>query len=265
MGTPPVPTTKWLIWGEGKVGCLCSSIVSRVCDRLTAYATLAIELQNCTHNIVVVLENERRGYILCMFNSAVQAEARVESVHEQLSEMLWEIRSDDGPTTILFLLMLDRSPITTPCFQAWCLSDEECAARALSVDGRGGWGASGWPNKPGSLPPTLPWGDAPCFAGKTPGQAWGCQLSNNCTVNPTFCNFNMVRVFRFMTDAECNTHTCARSHTHNLHATDHSHATIPFVLACAFAIKRIDDAQSTHRYISRPVMAEAGQATSPNR
>lgn len=63
---------------------------------------------------------------------------------------------------------------------------------ARMVAGRGGWTASGWPTVPGALPPTLPWADAPCFPGQTPNQAWGCQLSNDCTRNPAFCTFNMV-------------------------------------------------------------------------
>ena len=60
--------------------------------------------------------------------------------------------------------------------------------------GRGGWYSSGWPGLPGALPPTLPWGGAPCIPGGTAGQAWGCQLSNDCTKNPAFCEFNMVHL-----------------------------------------------------------------------
>ena len=74
--------------------------------------------------------------------------------------------------------------------KAWCLSESECLARSKATDGRGGWRSSGWPAKPGCLPPTLPWGDAPCSG--WPGQAWGCQLSNRCDLNPAFCTFNMV-------------------------------------------------------------------------
>ena len=76
--------------------------------------------------------------------------------------------------------------------KAWCLSEAECDARAKATDGRGGWKASGWPAKPGCLPPTLPWGAAPCSGHA--GQAWGCQLSNDCALNPAFCDFNMVHV-----------------------------------------------------------------------
>ena len=78
--------------------------------------------------------------------------------------------------------------------KAWCLSEADCVARATATDGRGGWTSSGWPSKPGCLPPTLPWGDAPCVPGKTAGQAWGCQLSNDCGLNPAFCDFNMVHL-----------------------------------------------------------------------
>jgi hypothetical protein len=78
--------------------------------------------------------------------------------------------------------------------KAWCLSEAACVQRAKATDGRGGWSSSGWPAKPGCLPPTLPWGDAPCNPGGTPGQAWGCQLSNDCTKNPAFCEFNMVHL-----------------------------------------------------------------------
>ena len=49
--------------------------------------------------------------------------------------------------------------------KAWCLSEADCVARAKATDGRGGWHSSGWPEKPGCLPPTLPWGDAPCNPG----------------------------------------------------------------------------------------------------
>lgn len=78
--------------------------------------------------------------------------------------------------------------------KAWCLSESECVARAKATDGRGGWHSSGWPSESGCLPPTLPWGDAPCDPGGTPGQAWGCQLSNDCAKNPAFCDFNMVHL-----------------------------------------------------------------------
>lgn len=76
--------------------------------------------------------------------------------------------------------------------KAWCLSEKECFARAGSKDGRGGWKSSGWPGVPGSLPSTLPWGAAPCYPGRTPDQAWGCQMSSDCELNPAFCGFNMV-------------------------------------------------------------------------
>jgi hypothetical protein len=87
--------------------------------------------------------------------------------------------------------------------KAWCLSEESCVARAKATDGRGGWHASGWPTKPGCLPKTLPWGNAPCLGSTipvrppekgVPGQAWGCQLSNDCDLNPAFCDFNMVHL-----------------------------------------------------------------------
>ena len=75
--------------------------------------------------------------------------------------------------------------------KAWCLSESECLARSKATDGRGGWRSSGWPGEPGCLPATLPWGDAPCVGG-VPGQAWGCQISNRCDLNPAFCEFNMI-------------------------------------------------------------------------
>eukprot|EP01052_Picozoa_sp_SAG31_P020143 SAG31_NODE_1502_length_8080_cov_131.725849_1_plen_347_part_00 len=74
--------------------------------------------------------------------------------------------------------------------KAWCLSEADCLARSKSKDGRGGWRSSGWPSQSGSLPATLPWDDAPCRM--HPDQAWGCQLSNRCDLNPAFCEFNMI-------------------------------------------------------------------------
>jgi hypothetical protein len=73
--------------------------------------------------------------------------------------------------------------------KGWCLSDADCAARALSTDGRGGWAASGWPATPGCLPPTLLFAAGlPC-----PAQAT-CQLSPDAALNPAFHSFNMVFV-----------------------------------------------------------------------
>jgi hypothetical protein len=71
--------------------------------------------------------------------------------------------------------------------KAWCLSEEDCVKRANATDGRGGWSASGWPSKPGCLPPTIP------FAGK-PEIEDTAQLSPMSKSNPTFHDFNMVFV-----------------------------------------------------------------------
>lgn len=68
--------------------------------------------------------------------------------------------------------------------KAWCLSDADCVARTKATDGRGGWKSSGWPEKEGCLPSSIPFQACP-------GQNT-CQLSPDPKLNPAFHDHNMV-------------------------------------------------------------------------